>query len=288
MGSACSWLPVDSITMIVPVVKSTRGSRIESVTRTRRIGRWTRTRASHGAMAPGAQNSEFVREFATDFRGSGSGDRTMVSDCPPDTDELRDRAGGGDATAVEDLLDRHHRRLKKMVAVHMDPRLAARLHPSDVVQDALLVASRRMERYLQDRPIPFYPWLRQIAWERLMHLHARHIEAGKRSVRREQPATVLSDTSLGDLADRFVSGRSSPSHQALREERRQQVRDALERLHPRHREVLVLRFLEALSVDPAVQERSSGGGAARSPAHRRRVRRRQTNMRTPLTSNSSR
>ena len=62
----------------------------------------------------------------------------------PDTDELLRRVNAGDASAAGALLDRHRARLRQMVAVRIDPRLAARVDPSDVVQEALAEASRKL------------------------------------------------------------------------------------------------------------------------------------------------
>jgi RNA polymerase sigma-70 factor (ECF subfamily) len=128
-----------------------------------------------------------------------------------------------------------------MVAVRMDPRLSARLDPSDVVQEALVEASRKLPDYVKDRPLPFYPWLRQIAWERLVHLHHRHIKAQKRSVEREarQPWD-LPDQSAMQLADRLATTATSPSRNLLRKELRERVRAASDRMEPHDREVLIL------------------------------------------------
>src|SRR3954467_13519763 len=110
----------------------------------------------------------------------------MTPPCGHDTDELLRRAGEGDDPARQELLVRHRARLRSMVAVRMDRRLAARVDPSDVVQDALAEAQRTMDDYLRDRPLPFYPWLRRLAWERLIQLHRQHVEAGRRSLLRER------------------------------------------------------------------------------------------------------
>src|SRR5271166_4336869 len=93
-----------------------------------------------------------------------------------ETDALLERAGRGDAQARQRLLERHRSRLKRMVAVRMDRRLAARLDPSDVVQEALADAARDLPEYLQSRPMAFYPWLRQLAWDHLLRLHRHHID----------------------------------------------------------------------------------------------------------------
>jgi RNA polymerase sigma-70 factor (ECF subfamily) len=168
----------------------------------------------------------------------------------PDTEELLNQAAHGDQAASQLLLVRHHHRLRQMVAARMDARLAGRLDPSDIVQEALIEAVRKLPRYLAERPLPFYPWLRQIAWERLEHEHARHITAKKRSVAREEaPHLMLSDRSVLQLARRLIASGTSPTAQFLRQELRHSVRDALARLSERDREVLVLRFLEELSPD---------------------------------------
>jgi RNA polymerase sigma-70 factor (ECF subfamily) len=167
---------------------------------------------------------------------------------PTDTDELLRQAARGDNDARQRLLDQHRGRLRHMVAMRVDRRLSARVDPSDVVQEALADASQHLDDYLRERPLAFYPWLRQFAWKRLVELHRRHVLAGKRSVIREERGDVLvSDQSAGALADRLLAPGTSPSHRVLRDELLDRVRDALARLTPRDREVLVMRQLEQLS-----------------------------------------
>jgi RNA polymerase sigma-70 factor (ECF subfamily) len=163
----------------------------------------------------------------------------------PDTEHLLDRARAGDPSAPGQLLERHRLRLKRMVAVRLDRRLAPRVDPSDVVQETLAEASRKLPVYLRDRPLPFYPWLRRLAWDQLAVLHRRHVRAANRAVGREQP---LPDRSALRLADRLAARHSSPSARLRREERRGRVLNALAALPERDREVLVLRYLEELSV----------------------------------------
>jgi RNA polymerase sigma-70 factor (ECF subfamily) len=165
-----------------------------------------------------------------------------------DIDRLIERASQGDALARQELLVRHQTRLRQMIAVRMDSRLSARLDPSDVVQEVFADACRKLDEYLQKRPLPFYPWLRQLAWERLVKLHQRHIRAQKRSTTREQRFEMaLSDQSALVLANRLLAPGSSPSRQAMREDLRHRVHVALAQLAERDREVLVMRYLEQLS-----------------------------------------
>ena len=59
----------------------------------------------------------------------------------PDTDELLEWAGTGDRTARQELLARNRGRLRQMVALRIDRRMAARVDPADVVQEALAEAA---------------------------------------------------------------------------------------------------------------------------------------------------
>jgi RNA polymerase sigma-70 factor (ECF subfamily) len=188
-----------------------------------------------------------------------------------DTDVLLARAGQGDAAAREQLLTRHRDRLRRMVAVRLDRRLAARVDASDVVQDTLTDAAGKLAEYARDRPLPFYPWLRRLAWERVVKLHQRHITAGKRSVTREE-APPLPEESALELAQRLAAPGPSPSKQVLRRELQGRVSAALATLAPHDREVLVLRYLEQLPIADVAAILGVSVGAVKSRQLRALVR----------------
>jgi RNA polymerase sigma-70 factor, ECF subfamily len=166
----------------------------------------------------------------------------------PDTDWLLAEVRRGDASARSRLLDRHRDRLRQMIAVRLDHRLAPRVDPSDVVQDVLLEADQQLADYLKNRPLPFFPWLRQIAGNKLVDLYRRHVTARRRSVSREELSLArLPDESAWELADRLFAPGSGPLAEVVRQEMRRKLREALDRLSDRDREVLVLRHLEQLS-----------------------------------------
>ena len=105
------------------------------------------------------------------------------------TQVLIDRAHGGDEAARQQLLEHYRDYLRRMVAVRLDRRLAARVDVSDVVQATLVEAARRLDDYLRERPLPFYGWLRQLAGERIVDTHRRHVTAQRRSVTLERRRT---------------------------------------------------------------------------------------------------
>jgi len=181
----------------------------------------------------------------------------------PDTDELLLGAAAGDGAARQRLLARHRQRLHRMVELRLDRRLRSRVDPSDVVQEVLVEADGALAEYLVRRPIPFYPWLRQLAWDRLVALHRRHVAAQRRSVTREEQGAGGEADPSEALVDRLIDGHSSPSRQVLREELRVRVRAALDRLAARDREVLVLRHLEQLSTAETAAVLGASEGAVK-------------------------
>ncbi len=158
----------------------------------------------------------------------------------------------GDRDAVQTLMSVHRERLQKMVAVRMHERLARRIDPSDVLQDAMLEACKKLPDYLEQRPIPFYLWLRRFVWQKLVHLHRHHLDARQRALGRELPGGLpLPESSSVQLANQLVADGTSPSAGAARKELRAKVRHALGQLSHHDREVLVLLYLEQLSMREA-------------------------------------
>jgi RNA polymerase sigma-70 factor (ECF subfamily) len=197
----------------------------------------------------------------------------------PDTDQLLERVRHNDRDARGRLLQRHRSRLRALIALRMDPRLAARIDPSDVVQESLAEADRRLADYVRTRPLPFYPWLRGLALERLAQLYRTHVRSQKRSVTREEHSLpLLPDDSVRELAAWLAGRGSSPSARERHEDLRQRLRDALDQLAERDREVIVLRHLEQLSVKEiaAVLQITEGAVKVRHARALERLRKRMT------------
>ena len=167
-----------------------------------------------------------------------------------DTDELLIRASDGDSAATEMLFSRSRKRLKQAVQLRLDQRLTARVDPSDVVQEALLDASRKLPQFLSQRPLPFYPWLRQVTLDRLKKVHRFHLQTQRRTVQREL-ANDLRDQSGEKLVEFFASQSGTPSQAAQLAEQRRLLESAVEKLPAADRELLVMRYLEDMPSDEA-------------------------------------
>lgn len=110
------------------------------------------------------------------------------------------------------MLARYRERLKRMVAVRMNDQLQARVDPSDVVQEILVEASTRLAHNTRAPAAPFYLWLRQIAWHRVIDTTRRHVGAEARPVEREQRwMAPLPGQSAVLLAERLISCRPRAS-----------------------------------------------------------------------------
>ena len=144
------------------------------------------------------------------------------------------------------LLDLHRDDLRRLVQARMDPRLSVRVDASDVVQDVLIDAWRRLDGYLRDRPLPFLPWLRQIVVDRITDMHRRHISSRCRGIRREERLEI-SNESAADLASQLFSNDTSPSNHLLRVENQGRLKEALVSLPKKDCEILVMRHIEHLS-----------------------------------------
>jgi RNA polymerase sigma-70 factor (ECF subfamily) len=177
---------------------------------------------------------------------------------------LLERIAGGDPSAAGELFTRHRQALTIFVSLHLDPRTAARLDPSDVVQETQADLTRRMNDYLERRPMPFHLWVRKTAYERLLDTHRRHLRQARRAITREER---LPDRSSMVLAQPFLTRGPTPSQEAEAREFAQRVSEAVAELPAADREVLLLRHAEAmpfaeigtlLGIDPAAARKRFG------------------------------
>jgi RNA polymerase sigma-70 factor (ECF subfamily) len=186
-----------------------------------------------------------------------------MTELAADDEEMLSRAAAGDELAVSVLLDKYRSKLKRMVACRLDDRLSMRIDASDVVQEAMIVAAGGFAEYCHERPMPFYFWLRRITCQRLTDLHRRHLRAERRSVLREQIPFTLSSSTVEQLAVQLAVVDKSPGSAAQHAEMQSLARIALERLDEPQRELLLLHYIEGLSLAEAAEALQITAEAAR-------------------------
>ncbi len=178
----------------------------------------------------------------------------MVLDDPA-LNELNARVIRGDASALGQLLEWHRPRLRTMVRLRMDRLLQTRVDASDVLQEAFLEASSRLDEFIRNPAVPFYLWLRTITGQQLMAAYRRHCGAQGRDARREisRCSGALPAANSGALAAHLVACAISPSGVAMQAELKDRLEQALDELDAMDREIIVLRHFEELTNSEAAQ-----------------------------------
>jgi RNA polymerase sigma-70 factor (ECF subfamily) len=178
---------------------------------------------------------------------------TMCHDSREGFPEPGGAAGGGPDDWGR-LLEQHRARLRKLIALRLDPRLQGRVDPSDVIQEAYLDAARRLSEYAREADrMPFYLWLRFLVGQKILDSHRRHLGAQARDAGREIALYrgPMPEASSAAIAAQLIGRQTSPSQAAIRAERKLRLQEALNRMDPIDREVLVLRHYEQLSNNEA-------------------------------------
>jgi RNA polymerase sigma-70 factor (ECF subfamily) len=165
--------------------------------------------------------------------------------------ELVRRMREGDADALRAVVERYQERV--FALVHGIVRDAHEVE--DVAQEVFLKVYTRIAAF--DERSQFYTWLYRVA----VNAAKDHV---KKRVRR--PAVPL------DEADALPGGAENPSAGAARSETRRLVREAIDALPLKYREVLALRELEGLSYEEIAAVLDISIGTVESRLHRARSR----------------
>jgi RNA polymerase sigma-70 factor (ECF subfamily) len=143
--------------------------------------------------------------------------------------------------------ERYRSYLRLLAQVHLDPRLRAKLDPSDVVQQTLLEAYQGLAAFRGRSAEEMAGWLRQILLRNLANA-LRDFRRDKRDVAREQPLEGWLLDSSARLEACLAADQSSPSARAQQQEEAVRLAEALEDLPEAQREVVVLRHFHDWSL----------------------------------------
>jgi RNA polymerase sigma-70 factor (ECF subfamily) len=189
-----------------------------------------------------------------------------MTDDSSETNRLLRQEAPGNPQRFGEILEQCRPRLRRMVALRLDPRLHGRIDPSDVIQETSLEASVRLAEYLQKPTMPFFLWLRFLAGQKLVTLHRHHLGRQMRDAGREVSLYRgrLPETSSAALAAQLLGHEARPSEAAIRAELKIRLQEALNRMDPLDREILALRHFEQLSLAETAQVlRLTESGACR-------------------------
>jgi len=170
-------------------------------------------------------------------------------------EQLMKLVAEGDPEALGQLFLQYLPRLKGLVSARIDPRIAARVDESDVMQEVHVEVIRRMQEYLEKPSVPFYDWMRFLTKQKLDEIVRRHLGVQARDVRRERPLKKINSGDSSMFLAGVLSGKiNSPSSVAGKAEVKTLINAAVNKLSPIDREILLLRHVEQLRTAEAAEQ----------------------------------
>ena len=151
------------------------------------------------------------------------------------------RAGGD---ALGRLLERYRAYLTLLARVQIGRRLQGKADPAELVQETFLEAHRSYDRFRGDTEATLLAWLRKILANRTAKLVRRFGGTQARDLGLEVALELEVDASSVRLDPGLIDRGESPSGAAAGREVAVVLAEALERLPPDYREVIILRQLE--------------------------------------------
>ena len=161
-----------------------------------------------------------------------------------------------DPIALGELMRKYQQRLERVVAFRMDRRLKSRIDAADVLQDAFVEATERLDDYRKcAEKMSFFLWLRFIVMQKLLQLHRHHLGVQARDAARDVAIFHKANPQMTSmvLAAQLLGKMTSPSHAAMREENKRKIEQALAEMEDIDREALALRHFEQLSIAETAQ-----------------------------------
>lgn len=162
------------------------------------------------------------------------------------TQELIAQAQGGDASALGQLCSVYTERVRRIVRFRMGPELRPHLESMDLVQEALIDAVNDLGAFTYSNEGDFLRWLSRIV-ENTIRDHARRLHTAKRDVRRQVPLDYAARDNCSGFGSGLPAATTTPSVILSLREDLDRLEQAMDRLKPEYREVIVLAKIEGLS-----------------------------------------
>ena len=151
-----------------------------------------------------------------------------------------------------DALERCRHYLGLLARLQLQPRLQAKLDPSDIVQQTLLDAHANFEQFRGHSDAELIGWLRRILANNLAAA-ARRYGTQVRDVGREVSLEADLEKSSARIEAWLAANQSSPSEQVQRRELSFRLAESLARLPADQRRAVELHHLKGLSVNEVAE-----------------------------------
>src|SRR5262245_20686765 len=231
-------LPSDAAYMMSLTIRGTLGALTKFATRCSKF-----VRGSPGDCAGGRGCAPVLRRECN---------RNLRTDCC----RVTSIKGNGILASGTSDLARFRTYLQFLARLAWNRRLQAKLDPSDIVQQTLLLAHQRLDQIQGQTDAEVAAWLRQILANVLAEQH-RYFHRGKRNVSAERSMDAVLEESSRRLGG-WDRAEPTPDQKAEFSERAVRIAEAIEGLAVAQRDALVLHYWQGHSISEvaSILERS--------------------------------
>lgn len=168
-----------------------------------------------------------------------------------DVQQLFCRARHHDGAALNALFAYFRDPLKRLIRLRLNPRLNGRLDDSDIVQEVLVDALSKFEKYACSPRLPVYLWLRRLTCLKIVEAHRNHLSCQMRDARREISFSQrnLAEVSSASFASWLLKESPALSEEIVHAEDLERMRTSIEQLCRDDRELIALKHFEQLTFD---------------------------------------
>jgi RNA polymerase sigma-70 factor (ECF subfamily) len=171
----------------------------------------------------------------------------MSSQALKKTQQLVTMVQGGNKAALDQLCSIYGERVRRIVRFRMGPELRSQLESMDLVQETLIEAVKDIGDFSYSSSGDFLRWLSSIV-ENTIRDNVDRIHAAKRDVHRQVSLDrVVDHTNRAGLDAQVPAVTTTPSVVLSLREDLDRLEQAMDRLKPQYREVLVLSKIDGLS-----------------------------------------
>ena len=179
------------------------------------------------------------------------------------TQHLVALAKDGDEFALNQLCSVYGERVRRIIRLRLDHKLRPKLDSVDVVQDALIQALGGLKDFNYRNEGDFLRWLCRIAENKLRDIFDK-FHADKRDVHKEIPFKKEGrSTESGSVGAAGPMHTTTPSVIACRKEALDKLEQALDKLKPEYKQIVVLKRIEGLSHAEIAEKLGKNTGAVR-------------------------
>jgi len=141
----------------------------------------------------------------------------------------------------------HRERLLKLAAKNLDPVLARRISPEDLVQEAFENAAKRRDYFAAHPEVPVFFKLRTVLLQTMTDEARRNLGQKRDAYKEAVPPAAADDESAAGGWDDLAASVTSPRSVAAREDRYALLRRTVASLPEPDRQILTLRHFDGLS-----------------------------------------